>query len=158
MAATSAPFLSNNLSFGSWHNSIGYQIPMPAVLPFIHQQEMEVDSVTAPGMESKSSVRSCTTCSKAKAKCVRRPGEQICERCVVGLRRGRQRSNVLMQSQVCSAAERMPFARTRAQAAQGLEDNVSLHNSSYLVLSFDHGTRPRHIVSFDCLAFPLACD
>jgi hypothetical protein len=41
---------------------------------------MEVDSTTAPGMEAKSAVRSCTTCSKAKAKCVRRPGHQSCER------------------------------------------------------------------------------
>ena len=53
---------------------------MPAVLPLIHQRDMEVDSITAPGMESKSSVRSCTTCSKAKAKCVKQSGEQICER------------------------------------------------------------------------------
>ena len=61
----------------------------------------------------------------------------------MGLWRGRPRSNVLMQSQVRSAAERMPFARTRAQAAQDLEDNVSLHNYSYLVYAsttaFDRG-------------------
>ncbi|GIZ39878.1 hypothetical protein CKM354_000324300 [Cercospora kikuchii] len=32
-------------------------------------------------MESKATVRSCTTCHKAKARCVRRVGQEICERC-----------------------------------------------------------------------------
>ena len=42
---------------------------------------MDVDDDTATGMDSKAAARSCTTCSKAKAKCVRRPGQEICERC-----------------------------------------------------------------------------
>lgn len=44
-------------------------------------QAMEVDETAgAEVAESKSAVRSCTTCSKAKAKCVKRPNQQICER------------------------------------------------------------------------------
>ena len=64
-----------------------HDISNPVIFPltYHHQameshQAMEVDSVTASGMDSKSSVRSCTTCSKAKAKCVRQPGYEICER------------------------------------------------------------------------------
>lgn len=47
-------------------------------------QAMEVDNraVSEVAAEGKSSVRSCTTCSKAKAKCVKRPDQQICERYV----------------------------------------------------------------------------
>ena len=45
-----------------------------------HRQAMEVDSITAPGMEARSAARSCTTCSKAKAKCVRQAGDRSCER------------------------------------------------------------------------------
>lgn len=48
------------------------------------QQGMEVDNFTVPAtMDAKAALRSCTTCSKAKAKCVRKTGEQICERCVL---------------------------------------------------------------------------
>lgn len=50
--------------------------------PPVAPQAMELDSTTAAGMDAKSAARSCTTCSKAKAKCVRRPGQAICERCV----------------------------------------------------------------------------
>lgn len=41
---------------------------------------MDVDNMTATEMDQKAATRSCTTCSKAKAKCVRRPGQEICER------------------------------------------------------------------------------
>lgn len=56
------------------------------VAPTYHpqlQQGMEVDSFTVPAtMDSKAAaLRSCTTCSKAKAKCVRQAGVDVCERC-----------------------------------------------------------------------------
>jgi len=44
---------------------------------------MELDSVSGAalsGGEAKNMARSCSICSKAKAKCVRRPGQQACER------------------------------------------------------------------------------
>lgn len=44
-------------------------------------QTMEVDK-SADALEPRTTVRSCTTCSKAKAKCVRRPGQEVCERYV----------------------------------------------------------------------------
>ena len=45
---------------------------------------MEIDTApaNAGAIDARSSVRSCLTCSKAKAKCVRRHGDEICERCV----------------------------------------------------------------------------
>ncbi|KAK4954362.1 hypothetical protein LTR10_007793 [Elasticomyces elasticus] len=44
---------------------------------------MEIDSapVSSGVVDGKLVVRSCTTCSKAKAKCVRQHGDEICERC-----------------------------------------------------------------------------
>ncbi|KAI7285732.1 hypothetical protein KC345_g1566 [Hortaea werneckii] len=41
---------------------------------------MQVDSQDVR-MDSKTTVRSCVTCSKAKAKCVRQSGNEACERC-----------------------------------------------------------------------------
>lgn len=82
MASASAPrFLSPRAA--STHPQ---RLPFPS-LDYISMNAsysyaaMEVDE--APGAdvaESRSAVRSCTTCSKAKAKCVKRPDQQICER------------------------------------------------------------------------------
>jgi len=42
---------------------------------------MDVETETTPEMEQRTgAARSCTTCSKAKAKCVRQQGQEICER------------------------------------------------------------------------------
>jgi hypothetical protein len=51
---------------------------------------MEVDgfpglpgnTTAVAGGEPRNAMRSCTTCSKAKAKCVKRPGGAVCERYV----------------------------------------------------------------------------
>lgn len=80
MAAVSVPFLSpgprrwraeEDVSFESV-SDLYTQINEPSL------QAMELDENAVP--EGKSAVRSCTTCSKAKAKCVKRPGQTICER------------------------------------------------------------------------------
>ncbi|KAI7491017.1 hypothetical protein KC351_g219 [Hortaea werneckii] len=41
---------------------------------------MQIDSQDVP-VDLKTTARSCVTCSKAKAKCVRQPGNEACERC-----------------------------------------------------------------------------
>ncbi len=70
----------------SWSNNDYFPQRMSGLIAPIYYpppealQEMEVDSATAPGMDAKSASRSCTTCSKAKAKCVKRAGQQVCER------------------------------------------------------------------------------
>ena len=50
--------------------------------PILQTIVMEVQGV-AVAAEPRGAVRSCTTCSKAKAKCVRQDAQQLCERFVV---------------------------------------------------------------------------
>lgn len=84
MVAVAVPFLSEIQQ----PNDVEQEIPFGYVpgfygnmeAPYV-EQDMDVDDRAGAEMVgSKSAVRSCTTCSKAKAKCVKRPDQQICER------------------------------------------------------------------------------
>ena len=49
-------------------------------MAFFQERTMDVDDDRAAEMDSKTAARSCTTCSKAKAKCVKSAGAEKCER------------------------------------------------------------------------------
>lgn len=84
MDIVAVPFLSE----GRPHQNetsipFGYVSEFYSDMEAPYLQAMEVDNEAGAEMlplESKSAVRSCTTCSKAKAKCVKRPDQQTCER------------------------------------------------------------------------------
>lgn len=88
-------------------------------------QEMDAEMNTAPaGLDSKSAVRSCTTCSKAKAKCVKRPDQSICER-QDDFHRTYRCCKALTFHQMCSTQQRMSLARAGHAASENRQSNVS---------------------------------
>ena len=101
-------------------------------MAFFQERTMDVDDDRAAEMDSKTAARSCTTCSKAKAKCVRQPGREICERCVP-VQPLRTKVQVLMRRQMREIEEGMLLARTCGAPAQrrGQDDvRLSLPNDS----------------------------
>ncbi|KAK5163969.1 uncharacterized protein LTR77_010365 [Saxophila tyrrhenica] len=88
--------------------------------PEAMQQAMEVEQPTAPGlggpMDAKSASRSCTTCSKAKAKCVKKAREAVCERCARLRKECHSREPVLRRRKVVKT--------TRAAQLEKLENKI----------------------------------
>ena len=78
-SSASAPFLSTIEHLDNiWRFDFSHILITG--MEVLHRQAMDVDNAPAAEMEARSAVRSCTICSKAKAKCVKAPGQQTCER------------------------------------------------------------------------------
>lgn len=109
----------------SWSNNDYFPQRMSGLIAPIYYpppealQEMEVGSATAPDMDAKSASRSCTTCSKAKAKCVKRAGQLVCERYAVGDARALLEWLLIMCWQMFEVEEGVPFPGTGTEASKG---------------------------------------
>lgn len=99
-------------------------------LPF-HPEPRSSICEQSIAMESESArvaVRSCLVCAKAKARCVRRLGEDVCERypSCLGKSRARLCHMLIRCLQLRETQERMSLQRTSRQKTQAGQDNVSL--------------------------------